>query len=387
MSKKHFIIAGLMALALVGGVAVLKPAKSKAEPTARKIVIFDSSVVNEAAQEKLIAKFGGVKIKSLPLVNGMAVVLPPQANLGGEVGILRVDEDAEVMALGKPAPAPVPQTIPWGITSVGADSAWPLTAGAGIKVAVVDTGIDLTHPDLKVYGGYNAISPMKSAADDNGHGTHVAGIIAALNNSIGVVGVGPEISLYSVKVLNRSGSGYVSDIIEGLDWAIQNGIQVVNMSLGTDSDVQSFHDAIIRARDAGIVLVAAAGNDGAAVDFPGAYPEVVAVAATDVNNAVASWSSRGSEVDLAAPGVSIYSTYKGKTYKTLSGTSMATPHVAGAAALVLTTPVGAYDLDADGAWDPTEVQNKLEATATDLGDSGKDALYGAGLLNAFAAIQ
>jgi len=386
MSKKILISLTAFAVIALGAVSAA-PKSSKAEPPARKIVIFDSSVANEAAQEKLLAKFGGVKIKRLPLVRGMVVALPPQANLRGEAGILRVDEDAEVTALGKPAPAPVPQTIPWGISRVGANLAWPQTTGAGIKVAVVDTGIDLSHPDLKVYGGYNAIYPAKTAADDNGHGTHVAGIIAALNNSVGVVGMGPQINLYAVKVLDRRGSGYVSDIIEGLDWAIQNGIQVVNMSLGTNSDVQSFHDAITRARNAGIVLVAAAGNDGAAVDYPGAYPEVIAVAATDSANNVAYWSSRGPEVDLAAPGVSIYSTYKGGTYKTLSGTSMATPHVTGAAALVLTTSVGAYDLDADGMWDPAEVQNKLEATATDLGAAGKDTLYGAGLLNAFAAIQ
>lgn len=386
MSKKTLISLAAIAVIALSAASAL-PKLSKAEPTARKIVIFNSSATDEAIQEKLIARLGGVKIKNLPLVNGAAVVLPAQANLKGVVGILRVDEDAEVTALGKPAPAPAPQTISWGVTRVGANLVWGTTTGTDVKVAVLDTGIDLAHPDLKVYGGYNAIDPLKSANDDNGHGTHVAGIIGALNNSIGVIGVGPNINLYAVKALDRRGSGYTSDIIEGLDWAIQNDIKIVNMSLGTNSDIESLHDAIIRARDAGIVLVAAAGNDGAAVDFPGAYPEVIAVAAIDSNNNAASWSSRGPEVDLSAPGVSIYSTYKGSIYKTLSGTSMATPHVAGAAALVLTTPVGAYDLDADGTWDPQEVQNKLEAAATDLGASGKDPLYGAGLLNIPAAIQ
>jgi len=388
MSKKILISLAALTVIAMGALSAL-PKSSNAEPTTRKIVVFKSGAANEAAKETLVAKFGGVKIKNLNLTNGMAVYLPPAAvkSLAKEAAVLRIDDDAEVTALGKPAPVQPPQTLPWGIDRVDADLAWATTVGTGVKVAVVDTGIDLSHPDLKVYGGYNAIYPAKTAADDNGHGTHVAGIIAALNNPIGVVGVGPQINLYSVKVLDRRGSGYVSDIIEGLDWAIQNGIQVVNMSLGTNSDVESFHDAVIRARNAGIVLVAAAGNDGAAVDFPGAYPEVIAVAATDSANTVASWSSRGPEVDLAAPGVSIFSTYKDKTYKTLSGTSMATPHVVGAVALVLTRPVGAYDLDGDGAWDPQEVQNKLEATATELGSAEKDYLYGAGLLNAFAAIQ
>ena len=152
-----------------------------------------------------------------------------------------------------------------------------------------------------IKGGYNAINPLKSANDDNGHGTHVAGIIAAENNSVGVIGAGPQIDLYAVKVLSRNGSGYLSDVIEGIDWAIANGIQVINMSLGTTGNVQSFHDAIARANEAGIVQVAAAGNDGLAVNYPAAYSEVIAVSATDSSDIITSWSSRGAEVDLSAP--------------------------------------------------------------------------------------
>jgi len=246
----------------------------------------------------------------------------------------------------------------------------------------------LTHPDLKtnIKGGYNAIYPTKSANDDNGHGTHVAGTIAALNNTIGVVGVGPQINLYAVKVLDRRGSGYLSDVIEGLDWAAANGIQVVNMSLGTSSNVLSFHDAVVRAKAAGVTLVAAAGNSGGTVSYPAAYPEVIAVSATDNTNTIASWSSRGLEVDLAAPGVSIFSTYKGSSYATLSGTSMASPHVAGAAAVLL-TQTAKCDTDLSGACSPDEVQARLEATATELGVAGRDNLYGAGLVNVFAAVQ
>jgi subtilisin len=157
------------------------------------------------------------------------------------------------------------------------------------------------------------------------------------------------------------------------------------MSLGTASDVQSFHDAVERVHAAGIVQVAAAGNTGGAVLYPAAYPEVIAVSATDNKDTIASWSSRGPEIDLAAPGVNIYSTYKGQTYKTLSGTSMAAPHVAGTAALVLSMPTKC-DFDLDGKCSPAEVQQRLEATAEDLGLIGRDNLYGAGLVNAEKAV-
>ena len=187
--------------------------------------------------------------------------------------------------------------------------------------------------------------------------------------------------------MNSAGSGYLSDVIEGIQWAVANRIQVVNMSLGTNSDIQSFHDAVTVAKNAGVVIVAAAGNSGGSVIFPAAYPETIAVSAIDQNNIIASWSSRGPEVDLAAPGVSIYSTYKGTGYATLSGTSMAAPHVAGSVALVLNTPVGGYDVNLNGKWDPNEVQKKLQDRAFDWGNTGFDNLYGWGLVNAYSAVQ
>lgn len=381
----------LSSIALLAMVLALLPAVTLAQPSERKIVVFEDDALNEGARDALVKKFGGVEVKNLKSINGKAVILPPRAAsaLAKIKGVKRVDDDVVVEALGKTAAIQAAQVLPWGVNRIEADLVWGTTTGAGIKVAVVDTGISLTHPDLaaNIKGGYNAISPLKSANDDNGHGSHVAGTIAALNNSVGVVGVGPQINLYAVKVLDRRGSGWLSDIIEGLDWAVANGMQVVNMSLGTSSNVQSFHDAVIRAKAAGVTLVAAAGNSyGGPVGYPAAYPEVIAVSATDSANALASFSSVGPEVDLAAPGKSIYSTYKGSNYATLSGTSMASPHVAGAAALVLTTAPGAYDLDGDG-WDPEEVQNKLQATAQDLGAPGQDNQFGYGLVRADLAVK
>lgn len=396
MKKKfgNFLVVAIIAGIVLSLVGVALASQSIPEPMARKIVIFESGVLNEPAREALVKKFGGVKIKDLTLIGGKAVLLSPKAEaaLSKQAGILRIDDDVEIFTQLKPIkvegvkPQPL-EILPWGVDKIDAEKVWGITTGDAIKVAIIDTGIDLAHPDLKtnIKGGYNSINPRKSADDDNGHGTHVAGIVAAIDNEIGVVGVGPQIDLYAVKVLNAVGSGYLSDVIEGLDWAIANGMQVVNMSLGTLSNVQSFREAIQRVNAAGIVQVAAAGNSGGAVIYPAAYPEVIAVSATDQNNVIVSWSSRGLEVDLTAPGVSIYSTYKGQIYKTLSGTSMAAPHVTGVAALVLNQTLKC-DIDLNGSCSPAEVQQRLEATARDLGEIGKDNLYGSGLVDAYTAV-
>lgn len=381
-------------------------------PTERKIIVFKPEVA-EVEKNQILSRFQTTVNKNLRLVNGFSVNLPSfqATEIAKDPRVLRVDPDVQVFALPQTlpqidrqaiwnrrrvtpiptaTPTPVPsQTIPWGISQILAPDAWSISSGSGVKVAVVDTGVSRNHPDLKnnldLTGCVNFISSRKTCEDDNGHGTHVAGIIAAENNNLGVVGVAPKAKISSLKVLDRNGSGYLSDIIEALDWAIQNNIQVINMSLGTGSDVTSFHDAIGRVNAAGIVQVAAAGNSGGAVIYPAAYPEVIAVSAIDKTNTIASWSSRGPEVDLAAPGVDIYSTYLSSTYKTLSGTSMASPHVAGAVALLL-TQISKCDFDANGICSPAEVEQRLEATAQDLGDPGRDDLYGAGLVNARAAL-
>lgn len=294
--------------------------------------------------------------------------------------VLRVEDDA--VAYSTRRSATPSQSIPWGITKVRAPESWTYTRGDGATVAVIDTGIDLTHSDLssQIVGQYNAIRPGYSATDDNGHGTHVAGTIAAIDNRTGVIGVGPALDLYAVKVLDRNGSGWISDIIEGIDWAVDRNVDVINLSLGSDSNVTALHDAVIRAYNRGVTVVAAAGNNGGSVIYPAAYPEVIAVSAVDSSNRITSWSSRGSAVDIAAPGASIYSTYKGNSYATLSGTSMATPHVAGAAALLSTSPSDC-DTNGDNTCSPAEIMTALKNSSTDLGTIGIDSLYGAGLLN------
>jgi len=388
-------IAAMFGLALFVAQTNLSTAQAS-DASGRKIVVFQTGL-NDAAKDEIVRYAGGVKLKNLDLIGAKAVYLPPKAEaaLARQAGVLRIDDDVVVEALirggiaAKPTPTQPSEVLPWGVDRIDAEKVWGITTGDPIKVAIVDTGIDVKHPDLvgNLKGGVSTVAYTRKYNDDNGHGTHVAGIAAAIDNTIGVIGVGPKIDLYAVKVLDGRGSGYLSDVIEGLDWAVANGMQVVNMSLGTGSNIQSFHDAVIAAKNAGVVVIAAAGNSGGSVIYPAAYSEAIAVSATDQNNVIASWSSRGLEINLAAPGVSIYSTYKGTGYATFSGTSMAAPHVAGSAALVLNTPVGGYDINQNEKWDPDEVQKKLQDRAVDLGNTGFDNLYGWGLVNAYSAVQ
>ncbi|MEQ7049300.1 S8 family peptidase [Paenibacillaceae sp. P-4] len=227
--------------------------------------------------------------------------------------------------------------IPWGVKRIQAPEVWKSSQGKSIKVAVVDTGIS-AHPDLNIAGGVNTIRKGGSYRDDNGHGTHVAGIVAALGKSGMQYGVAPEVILYAVKVLDQSGDGYVSDIVEGLEWCIRNNMDVINMSLGLNGASASLRSMVKRAHRKGIVIVSSAGNEGrnsGKIDQPASYPEVIAVAATDKNNRIASFSSRGRGIDVAAPGSDIVSTSNKQGFITNSGTSMAAPHVSGTAALLL----------------------------------------------------
>jgi hypothetical protein len=216
--------------------------------------------------------------------------------------------------------------------------------------------------------------------DDNGHGTHVAGIIAAENNNTGVVGVAPEADLYALKVLDRTGSGYVSDVIAAIQWATDpNGdgdnsdkMDIINMSLGGNNNEWLFAACLLAYELDGLILVAAAGNGGSVI-YPAAYYSVIAVSAIDSDDNLASFSSTGSEVELAAPGVYIYSTYKGGGYATISGTSMASPHVAGTAALVIWS--GVTDIDGKCGL-ANEVKACLFDTAQDIGLSPEEQGYG-----------
>jgi subtilisin family serine protease len=381
VSPRVIVVSCLAALAVIFLAVPISAAPAGQGPE-RAIVVFRDSFAGAPAQAGLLRAFGAEPLQSLWLINGVAAALPPGVakHLLARGEVVRIDPDVEVRALAKPSqaggnkgrpPAQPPQELPWGVNRIDAEWAWGTATGAGVNVAVIDTGIDGSHPDLaaNVAGGINFVAKTWSKpaapdkwADDNGHGTHVAGIIAALDNDIGVVGVAPRATLWAVKVLDKNGSGYLSNVIAGIQWSVSNHIDVANMSLGTNADLQSLHDACDAAAAAGVLLVAAAGNDGAAVDYPGAYSSVIAVAATDITDLRPSWSSLGPQVYLAAPGVNVKSTWKGGGYAYASGTSMAAPHATGTLALNLSA--------------------NLSASADDLSPAGWDVYTGWGLVDA-----
>ncbi|MFC2162437.1 S8 family peptidase [Candidatus Altiarchaeota archaeon] len=276
-------------------------------------------------------------------------------------------------------PEPDPeQELPWGVDRVDADLV--AGTGAGVVVCIVDTGIDKDHPDLEanIIGGRNFVKKRNKLDtnawdDDAGHGSHVAGTVAAIDNEIGVVGVAPQASLLGAKVLNSRGVGYITDIMAGVDYCVAAGADVISMSLGSGTDVQGLHDAVDAAEAAGVVVVASAGNSAGPVVFPAAYSSVIAISATDSSDNIASFSSFGPEVELSAPGVNVLSTWMNGGYDTKSGTSMSAPHVSGVAALAIQANPG---LDND------EIRTLLHGTADDLGALGHDDYFGYGLVDA-----
>ena len=278
------------------------------------------------------------------------------------------------------------QKVDWGVSMVQAPQMWSMTKGDGIKVAVFDTGVDFNHPDLIgnwVKGVNFTTSDINDVMDRQGHGSHCAGVIAGTDNDFGIVGVAPNVKLYGVKVLGDNGSGSINAIVKGIDWAIAEKIDIISMSLGTSADPgPALHDAIKRARAAGIVIVAATGNENTTCGWPAAYPEVIAVGAVDQSFGRANFSNFGEAVDVAAPGVDILSTYPGNRYAKLSGTSMATPMVAGVVALVQT-----FCRNMGVAATPDKIVQMITERSVDMGTAGDDDMFGNGLVNVYRMIK
>lgn len=265
----------------------------------------------------------------------------------------------------------------WGIPAINIPTSWANGyTGKGVKIAIIDSGISL-HDDLVISGGQSFVDYTTSYNDDNGHGTHVAGIIGSKDNLIGYKGVASDAELYAVKAFSSDGKAYLSDIFAGIDWSITNGMDIINMSLGAQVGSPAFRTILDTAYENGILFVAAAGNDGTGsgdtIDYPARYESVIAVGAVDQQKNLASFSSTGPSVELVAPGVGIHSTYLNGGYASLSGTSMAAPYVSGYLALLKQ----AYPTLTN-----VELRELLNEHTIDLGQIGRDPLYGNGLIQA-----
>jgi subtilisin len=376
-------------------IVTFKPKEKRRDKTDKVEIVKDalSAHVEIFSASDFTAETGGIPTGLEPQEMGFDVNLyeAPIVTISltnAEIAALRnnpnvamVEDDGLCYALreslvfeGQPAPAA--ETVPVGVQQVKAPPAWGCSRGRGIKVAVCDTGIDWNHPDLapNFKGGVSFV-PGETAMDGNSHGTHCSGTIAAAINGGGVVGVAPEAWLYAVKVLANNGSGQWSWLISGLNWCVQNKVHIASMSLGGGGAPAALEAMCNAAFNAGVLLVAAAGNSGPGMNTvgePGKYKNVIAVSAIDSANVIAPFSSRGPEVELSAPGVQVLSTVPGGGFGTKSGTSMACPHVSGGAAVVW----GAHRFASN-----VQIWNLLASSADNLGPPGWDPLYGYGRLD------
>lgn len=383
MKKLNFLIIAAVVLALAavfnlfGRVSTV--AAEKPETMVKVLIGFENAP--GASEQALVRAFGGEISHTYMLVSAIAAEVPEKAMRGLENHplVTVVEPDGKVYAIGHESEL----DNTWGVARIGAGEVHHEgNVGSGVKVAVIDSGIDYNHTELSGahVGGYNFVSNTNDPFDDNGHGTHVAGTVAAAMNGVGVVGTSPGVNLYSLKVLDSSGGGYWSDVIAAVEWTVTEGIELTNNSYGAGSDPGTLvRSAFDNSAAAGVLHIAAAGNSGNcggrgnSVGYPARYDSVVAVAATNQNDNRPCFSSTGPSVELAAPGVSINSTVPGGGYASWSGTSMASPHVAGTAALVM----------AAGVSDIAQVRQVLRDTADNLGNSNH---YGYGLVNAVSAV-
>jgi serine protease len=379
------LVAGAAAFALPGTTADWHPVTSGLTATPAQLL---PAHVSSAAPVRVVSTT--VDSKGRPVVKAVTATDKTSASTlirkaQKAKGAVSVELDAVATALDVSDGSDPYRAQQWDLTKIHDSAAWATSTGAGVTVAVIDTGVDASHPDLagQVLPGIDYVSDTSgTSTDPNGHGTHVAGTIAALTgNGVGVSGFAPDAKILPIRVLGANGSGSMSDAAQGIIYAADHGANVINMSLGSTSKVTAVTNAIAYARSKGVTVVAAAGNErssGSPISYPAADAGVIAVAATDSSDTVASYSNQGSYVDVAAPGSSIVSTVPNGKYAVYNGTSMASPHVAAVAALL-----EAYN----PALTPDAIESALESTAVDLGATGKDTDYGYGRIDAVAALN
>ena len=366
--------------ACAGALLFAVPASAQAPAASGRILVGFEKGVSKQRQQDILAGAGGRIGRRLARIRGgrLATVRPRSGEATDALmkrlrrtdGVAYAEPDFFLFKSQEKTPNDPFYTLDYALVEspddhdIDAPAAWTTRTGCA-KVAILDTGIDTDHPDLasNVYKssdkpnngkdddkngyvddtyGWNVINGKGSGEDDNGHGTHVSGIVAGRgNNANGSSGICWSAKLVAVKFMNSKGKGSTSDAIDGIDYAVKNGAKIVNCSFGSSSKSSALHDAVDYAQDHNVLLVVAAGNDGENIDknpeYPASYTDsnILTVAASTNEDTLASFSNFGSTaVDVAAPGDNIYSTYKGGGYKYLSGTSMAAPYAAGAAAML-----------------------------------------------------
>ena len=363
---KHKYLLGLLFVMIL-----LFPFKVNGEElTERVIILFQDEIDQE------LLKDPSMEIHHIfEEYDAVSVTIPVsmEDSLNARSSIRLIEKDPEVKTTS--------QTISWGYRSLGVKDAVQVgLTGKGVRIGILDTGVRLDHPDLHLSGSVSFVHGTKSPNDDNGHGTHVAGIIAAQNNGIGSVGVAPEAQIYAVKVLDSYGEGNQSDVVKGIDWAINQNLDIINLSITSPQSSDLLEAALQRAYNHGMLIVAASGNFPSAYNeklnvlYPARYPTVIAVGSVNENLVRSTFSYYGNDLEFVAPGEKIYSTLNGfgeEEYGYLSGTSMASPYVAGMAALYK---------QAFPELNPSGIRLYMQKSALDLGKKGRDKEYGYGLV-------
>lgn len=376
-------LASAVALALSAGCAA--DAWSAPQKVEGRLLVQTKAGLSDAELDKALESHHGKAIGHVRQINLHIVEVPPQA----EDGIARaLTHNPHIKFVERDMLVEAEEVIPndpnyssaWHLPKIQAPTAWDSNQGDGVIIAILDTGVDATHPDLsaKLVPGWNAVSGNTDTSDIQGHGTKVAGAAAAItNNSLGVAGVAGAARIMPIRITNdSSGYAYWSDIARGLTWAADQGARVANISYEATNS-SSIASAAQYLQSKGGVTVVAAGNSSTDPGYSDS-PYMISVSATDSNDAKASWSNFGYFVDVAAPGVSIWTTTKGGGYGAASGTSFASPVTAGVVALMMT---------ANASLSPATFEQVLESTAKDLGSAGWDTYYGYGRVEAAAAVQ
>lgn len=374
------VMVTLILLALLTSICTTPSLAATSDNDIEKVIISFANGIDYQALEDMDAEIHS----ELDAISSVIATIPSTTFTKADTDIsVKVLSDEQIFKAAVQQPS-------WGYQQIKAPSALKAGyTGKGVKIAVVDSGVNSDHPDLNIVGGASMIDNSSAFIDRNGHGTHVAGVIAALNNSIGVVGSAPDAAIYSVKVLSSNGAGTLEDVLDGIQWAIDNKMDIINLSLTTDAHKPELQAILKKANDLGIIVVAAAGNieivdtkgnyvqvEGDVL-YPARYPSVIAVGSTNTNNRLSGFSYTGPSVELVAPGEGIYSTFSKNAfvnpaeYKNSEGTSVSTPFVAA----VFAQYKEAYPHLTNG-----QLRETVKRSTIDLGVIGKDRLYGNGLV-------